>query len=76
MPVAVSDNTGTILINDGNSVIHPKKEKVIVTAAGNNVRIGWDRVHYVTYPYTDFTAPTGADAPTVAAAITAFLNTE
>ena len=75
MPVSVSDNDGTILISDGNSVTYPKKQKVTVDAVGNNVVIQWDRSHYVSYPYTDFTAPSGASALIVAAAISVMLDT-
>lgn len=76
MSVSVINNTGTICINDGWSVTYPKKGKVEVSAVGNNVLIYWDRVHYSSYLYSDFTAPTGASAVAVAALISAMLNTE
>lgn len=76
MPVSVIDSNGCIFIDDGNSQIYPKKEKVTVGAVGNNVVIRWDRVHYSSYIYTDFTAPTGASAVAVAALISAMLNTD
>ena len=75
MSVSVQDSGSTISINDGNSVIYPYKDKITVSSQGNNVRIQWDEVNYVQYPYTDFTAPTGASAAAVAAAIEIFLDT-
>ena len=71
---AVTDNTGTILISDGDSSTWIKKEKVQVSAAGNNVIIQWDRVHYMSYLYTNISAPSGASAIAVASAIKTFLN--
>ena len=75
MPVTVSNNTGTLKIDDGNSVMYPKKSKVYVETNGNFVIVGWDNVHYVNQLYTNFTSPSGASASAVAASIAAFLNT-
>lgn len=75
MSVSVTNNTGTILVSDGNANTYIKKQLVTVGTNGNNVVISWYRVHYITFPYTDFTAPTGASASAVANAIGAFLNT-
>ena len=75
MSVSVTNSGGTILINDSDSVYYIEKQKVDVSTKGNNVIIRWDKTHYVSYPYTDFTAPSGASAAIVAAAIAAFLST-
>lgn len=75
MSVSVTDGVGTLIIADGNSTINPNKKKVVVSTSGNNVKIGWDEVSFVIYPYTDFTAPTGASAEAVATAIQAILDT-
>jgi hypothetical protein len=74
MSVSVTNTTGTIFVNDGNSFLYIKKQKVAVDAVGTNVVIRWDRVHYVSYPAVDFTSPSGS-ASTIAVAIKAFLNT-
>ena len=73
MPVAVTDEGGTILVDDGNMQWYIKKQKVAVTAQGTNVLIRGDQVHYVTYPASTFTAPTGT-ASAIATAIEAFLD--
>lgn len=76
MSVAVTDSGGGyISINDGNSVQDVDKNKVTVLSYGTTVQIWWDDVHYVSFPYTDFTAPTGASASAVAALIAAMLDT-
>ncbi len=75
MSVAVTNSTGYILASDGNSVNYIKKQLVTVAAVGNNVVINWYINHKIIYPYTDFTAPSGASATAVANAIAAFLNT-
>lgn len=74
MSVSCSDEGGTILISDGNSVWYIKKQKVAVSTDGTNVIIREDAVHYVSYPAADFTAPTGT-ASAIAAAIEVFLDT-
>lgn len=74
MSVSVTNSGGTLYINDGNSVFYPQKDKISVSTSGNNVIIRWDEVHYVTFPYTDYTAPSGASATAVAALIAAFLD--
>ena len=76
MSVAVTDaGSGYISINDGNFVTDVEKAKVSVIAFGSTVQIWWGDVNYISFPYTDFTAPSGASASAVAAAIAAFLNT-
>ena len=74
MPVSVTNSGGTIVVNNGADTTSIYKDKVTVRTVGNNVRIEWDSENYVEYPYTDFTAPTGASAVIVAAAIEAFLD--
>ena len=74
MSVAVTNNSGTILISDGNSVLYIKKEKVAVYTDGTNVVVREDAVHYRSYPAADFTAPTGT-ATQIATAIQVFLDT-
>ena len=74
MSVTVTNEGGTILINDGNSEWYIKKQKVAVSTQGDNVIIREDSVHYASYVYTDFTAPTGASAAAVAALIEAFID--
>ncbi len=75
MPVSVSNSNATITISDGSSIIRVSKTKLIVTSEGNNVRLEWGRGGaYIEYPYTDFTAPTGASAEAVANAIEVFLD--
>lgn len=73
MPVSVTDEGGTILVDDSSSVWYIKKQKVAVYTEGTNVVIREDSVHYKTYPAADFTAPTGT-ASAIAAAIEAFLD--
>lgn len=78
MSVAVTDEGGTLGINDGNSVLYPQKDKVSVGTVmdpvnGASVFIRYDADHYVQYPATQFTAPTGT-ASAIAAAIAAFLD--
>ena len=68
MSVSVTDTTGTITISDGNSTQAPEKDKVMVRSFGNTVQIYWSETGYVSFPYTDFTAPTGATAAATAAA--------
>jgi len=75
MAVTVADEGGTISIDDGNAITYVAKDKVFIEAVGNNVRVGWDNVHYIEFPYTDFTAPSGGSAAVVAAAIEVFLDT-
>lgn len=75
MSVSVVDSGSTVTISDGNSTINPYKDKITVSAQGSNVRIQWDARSYVQYPYTDFTAPTGASATAVADLIAAMLDT-
>lgn len=74
MPVTVTDNTGTILVDDGAINWYIKKQKVVISTDGDNVIIRADEVHYVSYPYSDFTSPSGASAAAVAAGIEAFLD--
>mgnify|MGYP001565876428 CR=1 FL=1 len=74
MPVSVTDGGGTLIIADGNSTINPNKKRVVVTSFGTTVRIGWDEVGFVSYPATDFTAPTGT-ATQIQAAIQLLLDT-
>lgn len=74
MAVAVTDEGGTILVDDGNSVWYIKKQKVAVSSQGTNVIIREDEVHYRTYPAADFTAPAGT-ASVISAAISVFLDT-
>lgn len=74
MSVAVTNSVSTIIIDDGNSQIAVSKELVSVRAQGNNVRVQWSPINFVEFPYTDFTAPTGASADAVADAIEAFLD--
>lgn len=75
MSVSVVDSGSTITISDGNSTINPYKDKITVYAQGTSVKIQWDARSYVSYPYTDFTAPTGASATAVADLIAAMLDT-
>ena len=75
MPVSVTNNPGSLSIDTGGSIVYPNKKKVMVWAVGNNVRISWDENSYVEFPYTDFTAPTGASASAVASSIENFLDT-
>ena len=76
MPVAVTNNTGTVKIDDGGSQTYVKKEKVSVQVNGNYVQIYFDKVNYFQDLYNNFTAPAGGSAAAVAAAIAVFLNTE
>lgn len=75
MAVTVTNSGGTIKIDDGQNVNYPQKNKVDVSAIGDNVIIRWDDVHYVSYPYSSYSSPSGASAAAVAALIAAFLNT-
>lgn len=71
--VSVTDNTGTILVDDGNSQWYIKKQKCTVTAQGTSVEIRSDAVHYASYPAASFTTPSGT-ASAIAAAIEVFLD--
>lgn len=73
MSVSVTDQGGTILVDDSSSVWYIKKQKVAVYTVGTSVVIREDSVHYKTYPATEFTAPTGT-AAAIAASIEAFLD--
>jgi hypothetical protein len=72
--VAVTDNNGTIKIDDGNSQWYIKKQKCAVSTQGDNVIIRVDSVHYASYPYTIFSTPTGGSASSIAAQIEVFLD--
>ncbi len=78
MPVAVTESGGFITINDGASSIFVSKSLVTVSTIGTGataqVKIQWSATNYSQYVYTDFTAPTGASAVIVAAAIAAFIS--
>ena len=71
--VSVVSNGSTITINDGANPIDIYKSKVFVCTSGDNVIIQWDEVNSRTYKYTQFTAPSGASAAAVEAAIAALL---
>lgn len=75
MSVSVTNRTGSILVSDGNSNTYIKKQLVSVETNGNNVVIRFHKIHYISFPYDQYTAPTGASASAVASAISAFLNT-
>lgn len=74
MPVAVTDEGGTILINDGSQQWYIKKQKVVISTEGDNVIIRADEDRYIQQNYANFTAPTGASANAVAALIEAFID--
>jgi len=75
MAVSVTNDTATLKIDTGGAILNPEKSKTYIEAQGNNVKIGWDDVHYVRFPYTDFTSPSGVSARDVASQIAAFLDT-
>jgi len=74
MPVTVTNNTGTILVDDGNSKWYIKKQKAVINTEGTMVIIRGDNVHYSEYEATTFTSPAGT-ASEIAAAIAVFLDT-
>ena len=77
MSVAVTNSNSTIVVSDGASIIRISKRKAVIISEGDNVRIEWGKGGaYVQYPYTDFTAPSGASAVAVADAIEVFLDTD
>lgn len=78
MSVSVTNSGGTISIDDGNSVLYPQKNKVSVGTVtdpvnGASVFIRYDEDHYVQYPATQFSAPTGT-AAAIAATIAGYLD--
>ena len=72
--VSVVSNGSTITINDGANPIDIYKSKVFVFTSGDYVIIQWDVVNSRTYKYTQFTAPSGASAAAVEAAIALLLK--
>lgn len=76
MAVSVTNSNASIIFNTGASQIRISKyANIVVKDIGNNVRIEWGNgTSYVEYVYTDFSAPSGASAATVANAIEAFLD--
>ena len=74
MPIAVTNSTSTIILDDGGGQIAVSKELVRVSNYDTNVRIQWSPTEYRVYPAADFTAPTGT-ALAIKDAIEAFLDT-
>src|SRR3990167_7224598 len=74
MSISVTNSVSTIIIADGNSETAVSKELVSVRSHGDNVRVQWSPINFIEFPYTEFTAPTGASADAVADAIEVFLD--
>ena len=72
---SVTDDGGTIRIVNGSDVVHVSKAKATVQVIESDVRIQWEADYFIQAPYTEYTAPTGANSNAVADAIAAFLDT-